>query len=178
MSTTIDNEMDDPLVQLRRIYPAAHLYLGSNRIIFEVEGTVASVQMQGQQCVATVRNSVGVIPVVVRRSACPDYCWTYLVSTTPYCSRVKIVWAVSTSDSAPGGVEIEIISLRKVYIPSHLQSLTDGSWGKQLPKLDETILKCVNKYPQIKQANIIRRIYYENQATIRKHLHELIQNKK
>lgn len=170
--------MDDSLAELRRTYPAARLYRRSNRIVFEVKGTVASVQMQGQQCDATLRNSVGVVPVVVRKSACPDYCWAYLASTTPYCSQVEIIWAVSASDSAPGGVEIEIISLTKVYIPSHLQSLTDGSWGKQLPELEETILKCVNKYPQIKQADIIRRIYYENQATIRKHLYELVQNKK
>ena len=178
MSTAIDNKMDDPLAQLRRIYPAARLYPSNNRIVFKVKGTVASVQTQEQQCDVTVRNSVGVISVVVRKSACPDYCWAYLVSTKPYCSQVEIVWAVQASDSAPGGVETEIISLTESYIPSHLQSLTYGSWGKQLPELEETILKYVNKYPQIKQADIIRRIYYENQATIRKHLHELVQNKK
>ena len=67
--------MDDPLAHLRGIYPATGLYLSGNRIRFEVEGTIASVQTQGQQCVATVRNSIGVAPVIVRRSACPDYVW-------------------------------------------------------------------------------------------------------
>ena len=176
LSTAIDNEMEDTLAQLRRI--AARLYPSNNRLMFEVEGTVASVQTQGQQYVVTVCNSIGVVTDIVRRSACPDYVWTYLGSASPYCSHAKIVWAASASDSAPGGVETEMISLTDSYSSNQLPSLTRGSWGRQLPELDEAIVKYVNKYPQIKQADIIRRIHYENSATIRKRLHKLVENKK
>lgn len=178
MATEIYNEMDNLLAHLRRIYPAARLYLSGNRIRFEVEGTIASVHTQGQQRVVTVRNSIGVAPVIVRRNACPDYAWAHLSSTRPYCSHVKIVWAASASDSAPGGVETEIIRLTESYSPHQLPSLTRGSWGRQLPELDEAILKYVNKYPQIKLADIIQRIHYENSTTIRKRLHELVRAEK
>ena len=91
---------------------------------------------------------------------------------------MKIVWVASASDSAPGGVETEIIRLTESYSPHQLPSLTRGSWGRQLPELDEAILKYVNKYPQIKLADIIQRIHYENSTTIRKRLHKLVENKK
>lgn len=201
--TVICSEMGDPLAQFKRIYSAGRVWQSGNRIRFEVEGAIASVQIQGQQCTVTVRNSVGVAPVLVRRGTCPDYCWTHLVSTKPYCSRVKIVgemspptlasiWRIradcsrvkivrkmSASDSAPNGVETKIISVRESYGPRHwLESLTYGSRGRQLPKLDDAILKYVNKYPRIKQADLIRKIHYENSTTIRKHLHGLVQDEK
>lgn len=176
--TVIDDEMADPLADLRRIYPAARIWPGHNRIIFEVEGAIASVQREGRQCVVTVRNSVGITPVVVRKSACSDKQWTYLISRKPYCSQVKIAWGASASDWAPDGVEIEILRLTESYTPSQLQSPTWGPRGGQLPELDEAILEYVNKYPRIKQADIMRKIYYENPTTVRKRLHGLVQDEK
>lgn len=171
--------MGNPLAQPRKPYSAARIWQSNNRSILEVEGVVASVQTQGQQCTVTVRNSVGVTPIAVRRSTCHDVWWTYFVSRKPYCSRVKIVWKMSASDSAPDGVETKIIDVRESYDPRHwLESLTYWSRGRQLPKLDDAILKYVNKYPRIKQADLIRKIHYENPATIRKRLRRLVQDNK
>ena len=172
--------MDDLLALCRRVYSAAHLYKGWDRLILEVDGVITSTQMQGQYCAFTVRNNIGDTPIVVKKGACPDYCWKYLEPTKPYCS-VEIAGVMTASDSAPGGIETEIIHWRNCHISYHnIRRLTTG-WrlvGKPLPKLDETILKYVQEYPKIKQADIIRKIGYENSTTIRKHLHKLVQNKK
>ena len=172
--------MDDLLALCRREYPAACLYKSIDGPILEVEGVIASTQMQGQHYVVTVRNNIGDITIVVRKGAYPVYCKKYLEFRMPYCS-VEITGVMRASDSVPGGVEMVITRLQNRHVIHHnLRSLTTGWWlvGKPLPELDETILEYVQKYPKIKQADIIRKIRYENPTTIRKHLHELVQSKK